>query len=112
MNDSARWTPLARALAFGAAFDGLFAVAILALTRPAAALLRIELPADPIYLYLCGVLLFILAGVYAAAARDPGRYAAVVPVSAAGRGAGTTGVLRVRSTVRFIVLSSTSVTVR
>jgi hypothetical protein len=79
---------LGYALAAGAAYDGVFAVAILGFTQPAAAILRIDLPADPVYLYLCGVLLFILAAVYAAAALDPGRYVAVAPVSAAGRGAG------------------------
>jgi len=76
------------ALASGAAFDGVFAVAILAFTRQAAAILRIDLPADPVYLYLDGVLLLILAAVYAAAAREPERYRAVAPLSAAGRGAG------------------------
>lgn len=80
-----RWVLVGHALAFGAAFDAVFAVAILAFTRPAAALLGLVVPDDPVYLYLVAVLLSILAAVYAAAARDPERYAAVAPVSAAGR---------------------------
>ncbi|HEX4823358.1 MAG TPA: hypothetical protein VFV19_03525 [Candidatus Polarisedimenticolaceae bacterium] len=78
-------TPLSRALLAGAAFDALFAVAILAVPGLSASLLGIELPPDPIYLDLVGVLLLILAGIYAAASRAPGRYPAVAPVSAAGR---------------------------
>lgn len=81
-------TGLGRALAFGAAYDGAFGVAILALPGPAAAALRLPLPADPVYLYLNGVFLLILAGIYGAASRDPERYGAVAPISAAGRLAG------------------------
>lgn len=80
-----RWRAVGRMLAFGAAFDAAFGVGILAFTRPAARTLRIEVPADPVYLYLNGVLLLLLAGLYAAASREPQRYAAVAPVSAAGR---------------------------
>ena len=81
-------TPLSRALWVGAAFDAVFAVAILVAPAPAASLLRIDLPPDPVYLRLAAILLLILAGIYAAAARTPARYVAVAPVSAAGRGAG------------------------
>jgi len=84
----AHWRPVGRALAVGAAYDGVFALAILLATRPAAALLRVPLPADPVFLYLNGVFLLILAGSYGAASRDPERYGAVAPVSAAGRVAG------------------------
>lgn len=82
---AARWHRVGAVLAFGAAYDAAFGIAILAFTRPSAALLRIEVPADPVYLYLNGVLLLLLAGLYAAAAREPERYRAVAPVSAAGR---------------------------
>lgn len=76
---------LSRMLAIGAAYDVFFGVAILAFTAPAAALLGLTVPADPIYLYLNGVFLLILGAVYAAAAADPGRYPAVAPISAGGR---------------------------
>jgi hypothetical protein len=82
------WTALGRALAFGAVYDGAFGIAILALTHPAATLLGLVVPADPTYLYLNGVFLAILAGVYAVASRAPERYSAIAPVSAAGRAAG------------------------
>jgi hypothetical protein len=85
---TARWRAVGGVLAVGAAYDGVFALAILLAPRPAAALLRLPFPADPVFLYLNGVLLAILAGVYAAAARDPRRYGAVAPVSAVGRVAG------------------------
>ena len=79
------WKALGRAMAVGAAFDLVFAVAILGFTRAAAALLGLTVPDDPVYLALSGVLLAILAGVYALAALDPRRYLGIPPVSAAGR---------------------------
>jgi len=79
---------LARILAVGAVFDLAFAGAIWLAPRASAALLGLELPPDPVYLRLCGILLAILGGIYAAAARAPERYPAVAPVSAAGRLAG------------------------
>lgn len=85
---AARWRLVGHAMAFGAAFDALFGAAVLFATKPAAALLRLTIPADPVFLYLNGVLLLLLAGVYTAAAREPERYGAVAPVSAAGRTAG------------------------
>jgi len=89
MTDSGtRWQAVGRALAVGSVFDGVFAAAILLATRPAAAILGLTVPSDPIFLYLNGVLLAILAGVYAAAARYPMRYRAIAPVSAVGRVAG------------------------
>jgi len=83
-----RWRWLGRALAFGGVYDAAFAIAILLFTAPAAAALRIELPDDRFYLHLVGLLLLILAGVYAVAAREPRRYHLVGPVSSAGRAAG------------------------
>lgn len=81
-------TYLSRALWAGAGFDALFSAAILLAPRPSASILGISLPPDPIYLRLSAVLLLILAGVYAAAARAPGRYPAVAPISGLGRVAG------------------------
>jgi len=85
MTHSARWRIVGMALAAGALYDLAFGLAILGFTRPAASLLGLQVPSDPVYLYLNGVLLLILAGVYAAAARMPERYRAVAPLSAAGR---------------------------
>ena len=79
------WTSVGRLMAIGAVYDLVFAVAILGFTRPAAALLGLAVPADPVYLGLNGVLLVILAGVYALAAVDPRRYAGIPPVAASGR---------------------------
>ena len=83
------WLGVGRMLAIGAAVDGAFGIAILALTRPAAHLLGLAVPDDPTYLGLNGVLLLILAGIYAAAAGDPRSYRLVPPLSAAGRGLGS-----------------------
>lgn len=79
------WRAVGRAMAFGSAFDFVFAVAILGFTRPAARLLGLAVPDDPVYLGLCGVLLTILAGLYALAAIEPRRYSGIAPVSAGGR---------------------------
>lgn len=72
-------------LAIGAVYDLVFAVAILVLARPAAAILGLPLPDDRVYLQLNGIFLLILGAIYLAASRDPGRYSAVAPISAAGR---------------------------
>jgi hypothetical protein len=81
----APWRMLGRVMGAGALFDGAFALAILGPTRLAASLLGLTVPADPFYLYLNGVLLLLLAGLYALPAVDPKRYHRVAPVSAAGR---------------------------
>ena len=81
----APWRLFGRVMAAGAAYDGAFGLAILGPTRAAAATLGLEVPADPIYLYLNGVFLLLLAALYALPARDPKRYQALAPVSAAGR---------------------------
>ncbi len=83
-----RWRTVGIALALGAGYDLVFAVAILGFTRPAASILGLPVPGDPVYLYLNGVFLVLLAGVYAAAAREPERYRAVAPLSAGGRAIG------------------------
>jgi hypothetical protein len=75
-------------LAIGAAYDAVFGVGILAFTRPLASLLGLDVPADPFYLHLNGVLLLLLAGLYAAAAGQPERYRAIPPIASAGRAAG------------------------
>jgi hypothetical protein len=85
---AARWGQVGRVLSVGAAYDGAFAIAILLFTKPAASCLRLPVPADPVFLYLNGVLLAILAGIYAIAASDPERFRAIAPLSAAGRTAG------------------------
>ena len=72
----------------GAAYDAVFAVLILAFTAPAAAVLGLEVPADPVYLHLNGVFLLLLSGLYLLPALDPVRYQGVVAVSAAGRAVG------------------------
>lgn len=80
-----RWQKVRIVLAVGAAYDLAFGVAILGFTRPAAALLGLPIPDDPVYLYLNGVFLVLLAAIYAAAAREPKRYGPVAPISAGGR---------------------------
>jgi hypothetical protein len=73
------------ALAVGSAYDLAFGVAILAFTRPSAALLGLTVPADPVYLHLNGILLLLLAAVYGVAAREPERYRAIAPIAGGGR---------------------------
>ncbi len=85
MGTSERWRPVGLMLGIGAVYDLAFGAAILALTRPAAAILGLRVPSDPVYLYLNGIFLLLLGGLYAAAAREPERYRAVAPISAAGR---------------------------
>jgi len=80
--------PLGISMALGAVYDAAFGVAILAFLAPSAALLGLEVPADPLYLRLDGIFLLILAGIYAAVARDPARHVAIVRVAIAGRTAG------------------------
>ena len=72
-------------MACGAAYDLIFAVAILFFTAPAAAVLGLELPADPIYLRLNGIFLLILAGMYALPAAAPKRYSGVVVAAVGAR---------------------------
>ncbi len=69
----------------GAVYDLLFALAILFWTRPAAALLDLELPEDPVYLRFNGVFLILLAGLYMLPAISPARYQGVVAVASIGR---------------------------
>jgi hypothetical protein len=88
MRETRAWTDLARVLGFGALYDLAFGVAILAFTEPAAALLGLAVPDDPVYLHLNGVFLVLLAGLYALAAFEPRRYEGIAPVAAAGRGIG------------------------
>jgi hypothetical protein len=80
-----RWAWVARSMALGAAYDAAFAAAILVVTRRAAALIRLEMPADPVYLRLNGVFLLLLAGLYLLPAVDPVRYRGIVAVASAGR---------------------------
>ena len=79
------WSWTARSMAVGAAYDAAFALAILLFLDPAGALLRIPVPADPLYLRFAALLLLILAAVYVLPAREPRRYQGVVAVAAGGR---------------------------
>jgi hypothetical protein len=72
-------------MACGAAYDLCFATAILFFTAPAAAILGLAVPADPVYLRLNGVFLVLLAAVYALPAAAPRRYSGIVVVAIAGR---------------------------
>jgi len=85
---SDRWRWVGRALALGAAYDFAFAVAILGFTHPAAQILGLAVPRDPVYLGLNGLLLLLLAALYAAASLDPERYRAITPIAGLGRLAG------------------------
>jgi len=85
MTHAGRWRTVGIVLALGAGYDLVFGVAILGFTNAAAAILGLRVPEDPVYLYLNGVFLLVLAGIYAAAAREPERYRAIAPVSAGGR---------------------------
>jgi hypothetical protein len=88
VNSAGRWRTVGAVLAFGAAYDVVFGLGILALTRPLASLLGLTVPADPVYVHLNGVLLLVLGGIYAAAAHEPERYRLIAPISALGRGLG------------------------
>ena len=83
--NAGRWRAVGRLLAAGAVYDLVFAVAILAFTRPSAALLGLAVPDDPVYLLFNGIFLILLGALYLVAAREPQRYSAVAPVSAGGR---------------------------
>ena len=72
-------------MACGAGYDLCFAVAILLFTDPAAALMGLVVPLDPIYLKLNGLFLLLLAALYALPTFAPRRYSGVVAVAAAGR---------------------------
>ncbi len=80
-----RWRAVAWSMGAGAAYDLLFALAILFFTRPAAALLGLDLPDDPVYLRLNGIFLILLAGLYLLPAISPARYQGVVVVGSIGR---------------------------
>jgi hypothetical protein len=80
-----RWRTAGIVLAVGAAYDLVFGVVILGFSRPAASILGLPIPDDPVYLYLNGVFLLLLGSLYAAAARQPEQYRAVAPISAGGR---------------------------
>jgi hypothetical protein len=72
-------------MAVGAAYDLAFAVAMIFFPRPSCAALGLPAPDDPTYLGLAGVLLILLAGMYALAAADARRYQGIVRVAIAGR---------------------------
>jgi hypothetical protein len=88
MTPGGRWRTVGIVLAVGSFYDLVFAVGILGFTRISASILGLEIPEDPVYLYLNGVFLLVLAMLYAAAARAPERYQAIAPISAGGRALG------------------------
>jgi hypothetical protein len=75
-------------MAFGAAYDAAFGLAITLVPTWAATMLKIEMPADPFYLRLNGVFLVLLGAIYALPAVRPERFHPIAPISAAGRVAG------------------------
>jgi hypothetical protein len=78
-----RWS-----LRLGALYDAVFAMLMVAAPRLPARLLGLPLPPLPagaFYLWIMAVLLLMLATLYLLAAADPGRYAGVIAVAAAGR---------------------------
>lgn len=79
---------MAVSMGVGALYDFVFAVAILAFTEPAAALLGLGVPGEAVYLHLNGVFLLLLGATYLLAAFAPERYQGVVAVAAAGRALG------------------------
>lgn len=108
MSFGGQWRFVGAALSVGAAYDLLFGVAILAFTRPLAELLNLEVPPDPVYLHLNGVLLLLLGSLYAVAARQPEQYRAVAPIAGIGRILGFMYFLRVWAGGRpsvFLVLA-------
>ena len=69
----------------GAAYDLIFALAMVAFPALAAELLGLRLPGDPYYLWLIAVFLVMLAGVYLLAAYDPRAYWGNIVVGIGGR---------------------------
>lgn len=90
-----QWQRVAWSMAAGAVYDSSFALMILLFTRPAARMLRLEVPEDRLYLHLNGVLLLLLAALYALPAVNPVRYQGVVAVAALGRFLGSLFFFRV-----------------
>jgi hypothetical protein len=80
-----RWAWVARSMLLAAAYDVVFAVAILFFTAPAARLLDLALPDDLVYLRFNGVFLLMLAGMYLLPASQPQRYRGIVSVAVLGR---------------------------
>ncbi len=83
-----QWRHVGISMGLAAIYDLVFAVAILFFTAPAARLLRLQLPGDPVYLRFNGVFLLMLAGMYALAAAQPVRYRGIVTIAIVGRLAG------------------------
>lgn len=75
-----RWS-----LGIGAAYDLLFAAAMVAAPGVPARLFDLPLPGEAFYLWILGVLLAMLAGLYIIAARDPRRYSGIIAMAIGGR---------------------------
>lgn len=82
---SSRWKAVAIGMIAGATYDAMFGLGVLVALGPCARLLGLEIPADPVYVRLVGVLLLLLAGMYLLPATDPVRYRGVVAVAIIGR---------------------------
>jgi hypothetical protein len=78
-----RWSLLA-----GALYDLGFATLMVVAPELPAAWLRLPLPVPAFYLWLCAVLLAMLALLYLLAAHDPHRYSGNIAVAILGRGLG------------------------
>lgn len=82
------WRPLAISMGVAAVYDAGFAVAMVLFPVRASRILGLTPPDDPTYLGLAGLLLLILAGMYALAAADVVRHQGIVRVAIVGRALG------------------------
>ena len=67
-------TALSRSLQAGAAYDGVFALLLVAFPAWISGTFKLPLPGERFYLWLIAVFLVSLAGFYVLVARDPGRH--------------------------------------
>ncbi len=76
---------LSLSLFLGALYDLSFAALMVLAPQLPAKILHLPLPGEAFYLWLMAIFLFMLAGLYILAARDPRRYSAVILVAIGGR---------------------------
>ena len=84
-HEAEAWRWVGRSMLWAAIYDFLFAISILFFTAPAAALLRLELPEDLVYLRFNGIFLLMLGGMYLLPTWQPKRYRGVVAIAVIGR---------------------------
>lgn len=77
----------------GAAYDVIFAAAMVFLPNFSAELLGLRLPGEPFYLWLIAVFLLMLAGFYVYAAYDPVAYRGNIVVCIVGRSLGVVAIV-------------------